>query len=131
MGRKNQRLSPSLENYLEAIWDVGSPARCSDVARRLGVAKASVTAAARKLRARGFVIYTRYGPLALTAAGQARAAAVRERHDDLVAFLVHVLGVARAVAEKDACVLEHGLSPETADLLTKYLARKKKERRRR
>lgn len=116
-----QSITASLEDYLEAIWDLGGSARCSDIARRLGVAKASVTAAAQKLRARGLAAYERYGRVALTAPGRARAEAIRRRHDDLVTFLVSVLGVPRAVAEQDACVLEHGLSRETAGRLTFYV----------
>ncbi len=117
-------LTPSLEDYLEAVLDLGTPARVSAVADRLNVAKASVTEAARKLKEMGYVYYARYGPLDLTPKGLEVAREVRNRHDALILFLVNILGVPAAVAARDACVLEHGLSAETAARLATFVAAK-------
>ncbi len=114
-------ISPALEDYLEAILEAGSPARVTAVAARLGVAKASVTEAARKLSARRLVEYPRYGRITLTGRGAALARHVLARHRALASWLTGVLGVAPGVAERDACVLEHGLSPETAHRLLAYV----------
>ena len=129
--RKN--LSPSLEDYLEAVFDLGPPARVSSIARRLKVAKASVTQAVQRLTDKGLVESARYGRVSLTAQGLKSARKVRNRHDTLVTFLEDVLGVPDAVAERDACALEHGLSDETAGRLADYtvaVARRRKSRRR-
>ncbi len=124
MTPKTHTLTPSLEDYLEAILDLGSPARVTAIAARLGVAKASVTEAVRKLSSLGLVDYVRYGRVSFKAPGDARARDIRGRHDALTSFLVNVLSVPRAVAERDACVLEHGLSPETATRLLTFVSAK-------
>jgi DtxR family Mn-dependent transcriptional regulator len=114
-------ITPALEDYLEAILEAGSPARVTAVAARMGVAKASVTEAARKLSARRLVTYPRYGRISLTNRGAAVAREVLSRHRALASWLTRVLGVAPVTAERDACVLEHGLSPETASRLLAYV----------
>ncbi len=43
------------------------------------------------------------------------------RHDDLQRFFTEVLGVQSAVAEADACQVEHGLSAETSQRLHEFL----------
>jgi DtxR family Mn-dependent transcriptional regulator len=128
-----EKLSPSLEDYLEAVFDLGPPARVSSIAGRLKVAKASVTQAVQRLIEKGLVESARYGRVSLTARGLKLAREVRNRHDTLVTFLRDVLGVPDAVADRDACVLEHGLSDETAELLADYtssVVRRRKNRRR-
>ncbi len=115
-----KKLTPSLEDYLEAVFDLGPPARVSAIAKHLDVAKASVTQAVQRLIEKGFVESARYGRVNLTAQGLKLARKVRKRHNTLVIFLEGVLGVPAGVAERDACVLEHGLSDETADRLTEY-----------
>jgi DtxR family Mn-dependent transcriptional regulator len=120
-----KRLTPSLEDYLEAIFDLGPPARVSSIAGYLEVAKASVTQAVQRLTEKGLAESARYGRVSLTAKGRALARKVRRRHDVLVTFLEDVLGVSHATAERDACVLEHGLSAETASRLSEYVASSK------
>lgn len=125
-------LTPSLEDYLEAVLDLGPPARVSSIARRLDVAKASVTQAVQRLIDKGLVECARYGRVDLTAKGYKLARKVRARHDTLVTFLKEVLEVPGAVAERDACILEHGLSDETAERLADYtltLSRSRKNSR--
>ncbi len=115
-----KKLTPSLEDYLEAVFDLGPPARVSSIAEHLDVAKASVTQAVHRLIEKGFVECARYGRVNLTAKGIRLARKVRNRHNTLVTFLEDVLGVPGAVAERDACALEHGLSDETAERLADY-----------
>ncbi len=124
------KLTPSLEDYLEAIFDLGPPARVSFIARRLRVAKASVTQAVQRLVEKGLAESARYGRVNLTAEGQTLARKIRRRHDLLVTFLEDVLGVSHATADRDACVLEHGLSAETATRLSEYVASSKTKRAR-
>lgn len=126
-----KKLSPSLEDYLEAVFDLGSPARVSSIARRLKVAKASVTQAVQRLVDKGLVECARYGRVSLTTQGLKLARKVRNRHDTLVTFFKDILGVPAAVAERDACALEHGLSDVTAELLADYtvtVVRRRKSR---
>jgi DtxR family Mn-dependent transcriptional regulator len=128
-----EKLTRALEDYLGTILELGAPVRVSAIARRLNVAKPSVTEAVKRLTEKGLVESARYGRVDLTPKGFDVACKVRARNSVLLAFLVDILGVSRATADRDACVLEHGLSAETAARLTEYVAsiqnQKRKERK--
>ncbi len=113
------------ENYLELILEMSQgqqePVRSVDIARRLGVSRASVSKALSVLREAGMVEPAYYGKVELTEAGRQRAAEVRRRHKLLCQYLCEVLGVPRAIAEKDACRMEHVVSAEMIDRLQKAL----------
>lgn len=116
------------ENYLELILEISQgqqePVRSVDIARRLGVSRASVSKALSVLREAGMVEPAYYGKVVLTEAGRQRAAEVRRRHDLLCRYLCEVLGVPREIAEKDACRMEHVVSSEMIDRLSEALGEK-------
>lgn len=114
------------EDYLEAVLVLGrkaGPVRVTALARRLGVSKPSVVAALSSLERKGLARHERYGGVELTAAGRKVAATVFSRHRLLCEFLEGVLGVGRETAERDACRIEHGLSPETVQRLIQFVRR--------
>jgi DtxR family transcriptional regulator, Mn-dependent transcriptional regulator len=116
--------SSSVEDYLEAIFElarVASPVRVTDLSEHLGVSKPSVSAAAKRLVEAGWAIHERYGGIQLTEKGRERAKVISSRHQLLLRFLVHVLGVDRSTAEEDACHLEHFLGEETANRLHRFV----------
>ena len=118
-------LSPSLEDYLEVILDLkeeNESIRVTDLAEKLQVAKSSVNQAVVKLVELQLLTHERYGPLELTELGEAKARKVRERHRILTRFFSETLGVDPQIAEKDACGIEHYISPVTMEKLVKYLA---------
>ncbi len=120
----SQSLSSSIEDYLEAILaltESGEPVRVTDVAKKLGIAKPSVTEAVRTLRDRGLVTQKPYGRIFLTAEGLMQSARVRKRHVVLRTFLQDVLGVNEEQAEIDACRIEHVVSTETMDKIVAFL----------
>jgi DtxR family manganese transport transcriptional regulator len=103
------------EDYVELIADLldgEGEARAVDVARRLGVSQATVTAAVGRLQRDGLVETRPYRGLFLTAAGRAMAKAARRRHELVVQFLL-ALGLDRATAEADAEGIEHHVSEAT------------------
>ena len=109
-------MTESLEMYLETIsllHERSRIARVTDIAAELGVSKPSVHTALHELERRGLIEHEHYGEVFLTQSGKAASAAIRERHGLLTAFLRDVLGVSPAVAEQDACRMEHILSEET------------------
>jgi len=111
---KTNNLSASLEDYLEAIFNIAKQskiARSKDIAKLLGVSKASVTGALRLLKDKGLANYKPYGYVTLTETGQAAAAEVVRKHDVLKSFFIEVLGVEPDVAQNAACKAEHALGP--------------------
>ena len=112
--RKNNVLSASQEDYLEAILNVADGsgmARSTDIAVSLGVAKPSVTGAIKLLAHRGLVNYKPYGCVTFTQKGFSQAGRVAQRHEIIKTFFMDVLGVDAAVAQKAACKAEHLLGP--------------------
>ena len=111
---KSQKLSASLEDYLEAIFNLAGEsnvARSKDIAKLLGVAKPSVTGALKLLAKKGLVNYRPYGYVTLTDSGVAEAARVARKHNIIKSFFVNILGVDAKVAQEAACKAEHALGP--------------------
>jgi DtxR family Mn-dependent transcriptional regulator len=86
-------------------------------------AKASVNQTINKLVEMGYVEHETYGPVMLTETGKKIAIKIKERHKKLRKFLIEVLGVKADIAENDACLMEHVVSPETMDRLTEFLCK--------
>lgn len=109
-------LSPSLEDYLEAVYALCREEgyiKPSAISRRLKVSKPSVNAAVKALASRGLLTYERYGAVSLTPAGEKAGCRIAERHGMLKDFFMTVLGLPSSGAETDACRAEHALGPET------------------
>ena len=111
-GEKPFALTASLEDYLEAIKEVidasnDAHAHTSEIAKRLNVAKPSVTYALGGLRDQGFLNYNTSRPVTLTALGEAEASRIIRRHRVLTVFLRDVLKLEEALAGQTACRIEH------------------------
>ena len=118
-------LSPSLEHYLRAIFDLQESkgyARVTDIASMLGVAKPAVSAAVKTLRSNGLVSHRIYESILLTEEGAKRAKGVSGKFSILMHFLTDVLGVEEAQAFVDACVMEHYVSGNSIDRLARSAA---------
>lgn len=116
-------MSSSLEDYLEVIYGLsyaGKTARVRDIARSRKVAMSSVTNALKKLAQRGLVRYEAREFVALTASGKSLARRLSDRHRFLNIFLRDILGVKAETAARDACMIEHVLSPETMQRLLRF-----------
>ncbi len=115
-------MTESLEMYLETIGllhERNRLARVTDIARELGVSKPSVHAALHELERRGLIEHESYGEVFMTEEGRLAAAKIRERHELLTAFLRDDLGVSPAIAEQDACRMEHIVSQETLEAIAR------------
>ncbi len=119
-----ERLSSHMEDYLEAVLileeDEGV-VRARDIGNLLEVKASSVTNALKKLGREQLINHEKYGYVELTEKGRTQARAILERHNMLIKFLSEILQVDPEVAEKDACKMEHVLSPETSRKLTKFI----------
>lgn len=119
-------LTSSIEDYLEAILALSEEdkaVRVTDLANRLGVSKASVSEAVGVLKDGGLADQERYGRITLTPQGLAEAKKILRRHQVLRMFLERVLGVSPETAEKEACLMEHAVGPETMQRLVAFLER--------
>jgi len=111
-------LTPSLEHYLRAIWEVRTQrgyARLADVARELQVTPPTLSVGIRSLVARGLVAHDDHRFLLLTPEGERAAREVHHRFVVVRTFLRDVLGVPEPEALTDACLIEHGISSTTTE----------------
>lgn len=113
-------LSQQMEDYLETIYELcreEGVARVKAIADRLEVTTPSVVGAIKKLKDRNLVVQERYGYIRLTAEGEAIAGAITDTHEVLSSFLQEILGLDHETASRDACRIEHAVSPETVSRL--------------
>jgi len=110
-------LSPSLEDYLEAILILETRhrvARVRDIAAHLDVQMPSVTGAVKNLREKGLVNYEKNSFISLTDEGKAAAEEIFNKHSVMVEFLETVLLIPHEKAVDQACNIEHVIDTETA-----------------
>lgn len=117
-------LTATMEDYLEVIHGLASRelgVRTTDIAKRLSCRLPTVTRTIRKMSEMGLVEHESRGLVSLTRKGQSAARDLVHRHADTVAFLSEILGLPAKQAERDACQIEHGLSPLAAQRLHEFL----------
>ncbi|MCL1996097.1 MAG: metal-dependent transcriptional regulator [Defluviitaleaceae bacterium] len=117
-------ISHSHEDYLEsilALLDKSPVVRVTDLAQEMNISKPSVNKAVNTLKSQGMVEQERYGSITLTVKGECLARSVQMRHHVLKDFL-QIIGVSEAKAEAEACEIEHNISIDTVEKLSKFLA---------
>lgn len=117
-------MSASTEEYLEALYTLtgdGKAASTSELAKRMNIAPASVTAMLKKLAASGQVNYSPYHGATLTAEGHELAEKMTRKHRLLERFLHDVLHIGTEKVHQEACAMEHSLSDETERALCQTL----------
>lgn len=117
------RLTARVEDYLEAILEIemsGEVATVTQIAKNLGVTKATVTAALKRLKIVELLEHERYGDVILTEEGRQRALVVYRRHEFLSDFFVRILGFSRKRAQQVACVMEHEIDDTTEKRLAAF-----------
>lgn len=110
------KVSPKMEDYLTAIYHLCEQedvARVKSIAERLKVTNASVVGALKNLKSKGLVQQEHYGYIRLTEQGERIASAVIHRHEVLNHFFQGILDLDTETASRDACEIEHAVSPET------------------
>ncbi len=123
--RANEKsLSASMEDYLETIWLIKKKlgvVRVRDIAKAREVALPSVNSALKNLSRLHLVKHDKYEFVELTLKGNQAGKRIYDRHLILRRFLKEVLRVGKKTAEEDACKIEHSLSPESLERLTKFM----------
>jgi len=115
----------SVEMYLETIYILEQShghAHGVDIAKQLGVSKASVTKAMKQLKEKGLVNKETYGSITLTAEGLALSKRIYYNHQMITRYLEHSLNLTTAVAAENACKMEHIIGEEMLTSIHKYLS---------
>lgn len=114
-------MSVSIEDFVKGIYqlqiDLQQKASSSNLAGRLGISHAAVTDMAKKLSAKGLIIYQKYKEIKLTGEGEKMALKVIRRHRLWELFLSKVLHMPMEEIHHEAEKLEH----QTSDRLTQKL----------
>ena len=87
----------------------------------MNYSKPSVSRAVGILKEEGLIVVDAEGHLELTLEGREKAEDIYERHEVLRRFFSEVPGAAPEIAEEDACKMEHIISIETFEGITKLL----------
>jgi DtxR family Mn-dependent transcriptional regulator len=117
-------ISSNMEDYLETIHLIEAQqgtVRVKDIADRMNVSPASVSGAIKSLETQGLVSHPRYDLISLTDEGGVIARRVYERHRIILQFLKEILKLDHDTAEKDACRIEHIISPLTFKRLKTFV----------
>jgi len=114
-------MSPSLEQYIEAIADLLSRDKVcsvSDIAEQVQVSRPAASRAVRELSEQELVAHRSYGYVDLTPKGLSIAERLAARHEVLYQFLREVLLFDEEWADQEACRLEHQLNDALVDRLS-------------
>ena len=114
----------SMEMYLETIYILENShghAHGVDVAKQLGVSKASVSKATKKLIEKGMINKETYGSITLTQKGRELSEKIYYNHQLISLYLEHSLGLSATEAAENACKMEHVLSETMLTSIKKYL----------
>lgn len=123
MGYIEHKSEESLEDYLETILILSKSlpvVRSIDIANELGYSKPSVSVAMKNLKNREYITVSKDGYITLTESGKEVADRVYDCHTLLTDWLVH-LGVNPEIAARDACKMEHDISPESFQAMKKCI----------
>jgi len=124
MTHQERTLTPAMEDYLRAIYDLSQeelPVHTTSLARAMNVAPASVTGMLKRLATLGLVNHERYGGAVLTESGERVALQVMRHHRLIETYLAEALGVSWDEVHQQAHKLEHHISPEIHDRMDEAL----------
>ena len=114
-------VSPSLEQYIEAIADLLTREKVcsvSDIAEQVQVSRPAASRAVRELGEQDLVEHRSYGYVDLTPKGQSIADKLSARHEVLYDFLREVLLFDDEWADQEACRLEHQVDDLLVDRIS-------------
>ena len=117
-------LTPAMEDYLEAIFNLSNEkrsVRVKDIAKKLSVKMPTVTNMLKTLSGRGFIDYEKYEYIELTRKGQRVGKEINRRHCVLRGFLTSILKIKPKKADEEACKMEHGVSSSTLNRFVEFM----------
>jgi len=113
----------SRENYLEIIFMLSKngAVRSVDIVEMSGYSKPSVSVAVHSLAEQGYLEIDDAKFITLTPKGEKVAMEVYARHKYITSFLTLSLGLDKAIAESDACKIEHFISTEMYEAIQRFV----------
>lgn len=117
-------LSPSVEDYIKAIYKAGSDTgtvATQDLAGRLGVSAPAVSKMMRRLAELGLISHTPYQSVELTRSGEKMALEIIRHHRLLELYLVQAMGFTWDNVHEEAERLEHHISEEFENRIDELL----------
>ncbi len=117
-------LPSGLEDTLETLFLLlrdGQAASTKDIARAREANLKDVSAALAQLKDLGLIQVTPSDALALTAEGEKTAIRTFSRHRLLLRLFEEILAMPPAIAEANACAMEHSLNAEGMDHVEKFI----------
>ena len=117
-------LTPAMEDYLEAIYNLDKEkrvVRVKDIAKTLGVKMPTVTNMLKTLSKRELIDYEKYEYLELTKKGHRIGKEINRRHNVLRNFLVNILKINSKKADEEACKMEHAISHSTLERFVEFM----------
>lgn len=124
MNKEPKKLTPAMEDYLEAIVELKREKdyiRVKDIASKLKVKMPTVTSMLKNLDKKGLVLYEKYEYVRLTDSGREVGEDISEKHNILTDFLVNILNISPDTADTEACSMEHVLSSSTFGRITAFM----------
>ena len=122
--KKVNGLTYSQKKYLFAIYKLGQngeDVKSSEVARLVGVSKASTAAMAVKLCESGYIQKEHYGQIGLTENGVKAANSIYTSYIIIRDFLENALGLDEKTADLEAVKIVVHVSEKTVNRLAEYL----------
>ena len=111
---KNNRLTPSEEDYIEMIYRLtleNEKVQVKDISKKLNIKPPSVTKMIKKLNDKDMLIYKRYDNIQLTTLGESVGEKLLSRHNTIKEFL-SILGIGESIHEETETI-EHTINVET------------------
>ena len=118
-------LSESLEDYLETILKIEKihkVARAKDIAKQMGVKRASVTGALKLLKEKNLIDYEPYAFVTLKPKGKKIAKDIEKKHRILKDFFTNILRLDEELADNVACKMEHATDKIFIDRMVDFIA---------
>ncbi|WP_434799108.1 metal-dependent transcriptional regulator [Terrisporobacter vanillatitrophus] len=111
---KNNKLTPSEEDYIEMIYRLNlenDKVQVKDISNKLNIKPPSVTKMIKKLNDKNMLIYKRYDSIELTSLGESVGEKLLNRHNTIKEFLT-ILGIKKSIHEETETI-EHTINVET------------------
>ena len=126
---ERKQISASLEDYLEEIYnniELNDRVKAITLSKTLGVSRASVTEALKKLAEKKLINYDRYGEIELTEEGKEKAKYIVSKHNLLLMFFKDILHLEYEEAKDNACKTEHVISENAYNNFVNFMHEYKK-----